>query len=186
MSRRKTCKRQGCSKPLPPIAVSHGDPSAQQLADRVRDALNDLYHYTADAVGGIPRRLAPGRSQMHEEGIKALAALVARVEQAERERDEARRHANKLGREIDEQGDELERAEADNQRLREALREYADEGNEAHDTGCLRHPMHWPDENDGKPGFEREVGGPGAPCSCRYAVARAALASAPQETKEDA
>lgn len=66
-----------------PASPPPGTASAQQLADRVRDALNDLYHYTADAVGGIPRRLAPGRSQMHEEGIKALAALVAHAETAQ-------------------------------------------------------------------------------------------------------
>lgn len=109
-----------------PASPPPGTASAQQLADRVRDALNDLYHYTA-------RRLAPGRSQMHEEGIKALAALVARVEQAERERDEAREdaidarasvEAARAMRDRHEERYEKHKARAD--RYEKALREQAE------------------------------------------------------------
>ena len=56
------------------------------------------------------------------EAMAALDALVAALAQAEHERDEARKHANKLGRELDEQGDELERAERQRDRAIEALR----------------------------------------------------------------
>ena len=57
-----------------------------------------------------------------------------------------------------------------------ALRYYARLDEDAHGTGCLRNVMHWPDEDDGKPGFERTVGGPDAECSCEFAIAREALA----------
>ena len=49
-------------------------------------------------------------------------ALIAALAQAEHGRDEARKHANKLGRELDEQGDELERAERQRDQAIEALR----------------------------------------------------------------
>lgn len=38
--RRKTCKRDGCSKPLPPIAVSHGDPYCSTGCARIERGLN--------------------------------------------------------------------------------------------------------------------------------------------------
>lgn len=52
----------------------------------------------------------------------ALDALIAALARVEHERDEARKHANKLGRELDEQGDELERAERQRDQATEALR----------------------------------------------------------------
>lgn len=69
---------------------------------------------------------APGvygyRADYFVPAFHALDALVAALAQAEHERDEARKHANKLGRELDEQGDELERAERQRDRAIEALR----------------------------------------------------------------
>lgn len=67
-------------------------------------------------------RIGHRDTQIWAAAYTALDALVAALTQAEHERDEARKHANKLGRELDEQGDELERAERQRDRAIEALR----------------------------------------------------------------
>lgn len=94
-------------------------------------AFHEAYERLAPAFGyetrpesAVPWDDVPeqNRALMVAVVTEVVGPLVAALAQAEHERDEARKHANKLGRELDEQGDELERAERQRDRAIEALR----------------------------------------------------------------